>query len=78
MKTVRVSKSIMDALNVKGYAEGKKFVYVVHDKLSQNCIEVMRFPRCVRVDSIKAGVHVYTSEEARRKGIVEFIQVKGA
>ena len=40
MKTVRVSKSIMDALNVKGYAEGKKFVYVVHDKLSQNCIEV--------------------------------------
>lgn len=44
MKVVRVSKSIMDALNAKGYAEGKKFVYVLHDKLSQNCIEVMRFP----------------------------------
>ena len=40
MKTVRVSKNIMNSLNAKGYAYGTKYNYVVWDKLSPNCIVV--------------------------------------
>lgn len=58
MKKIRVAKSIKDALNAEGYAEGKKFVYVVHDELSPNCIVVMRFPRFVRADSLVEFIQV--------------------
>lgn len=76
MDKIRVSKSIMDSLNKTGYAVGKKYAYKVHDKLSPDCIVVERIPRYH--DGINPGPRVCTVDYARRHGLLDVLQVKGA
>lgn len=78
MDKIRVSKSIMDSLNAKGYAYGKKYTYHVFDKLSPNCIVVERYPNYYIHRGCGEGRRFNTLEYARRNGMVEFLQVKGA
>lgn len=78
MKTVRVSKGIMDALNAKGYAYGTKYNYVVWDKLSPNCIVVKRYPCYYYHNGVGEGWRLNTLDYASRNGMVEILQVKGA
>lgn len=44
MDKIRVSMSIMDSLNNKGYCHGTKFNYEVVNRLAINCIIVDRYP----------------------------------
>lgn len=78
MDKIRVSKSIMDSLNKTGYAVGKKYAYKVHDKLSPDCIVVERIPRYYYHDGINPGPRVCTVDYARRHGLLDVLQVKGA
>jgi hypothetical protein len=78
MKTVRVSKNIMDALNERGRAYGTKYNYVVWDKLSPNCIVVKRYPCYYYHHGVGEGWRRNTLDYASRNGMVEILQVKGA
>lgn len=77
MKTVRVSKSIMDALNERGRAYGTKYNYVVWDKLSPNCIVVKRYPCYYYHHGVGEGWRLNTLDYARRNDMVDVLQVKG-
>lgn len=77
MKTVRVSKNIMDALNERGRAYGTKYNYVVWDKLSLNCIVVKRYPCYYYHHGVGEGWRSNTLDYASRNGMVEILQVKG-
>lgn len=78
MDKIRVSKSIMESLNAKGYAYGKKYAYKVYDKLSPNCIVVERYPRYYYHYGVGEGWRLNTLDYARRNGMIEVLQVKGA
>ena len=78
MDKIRVSKSIMDALNATGYAWGKRYGYRVKEKLSPNCIIVDRFPLYYHHDGVGEGWRACTLEYAKRNGLAEVLQVKGA
>lgn len=78
MKTVRVTKSIMDKLNAKGYAVGTKYAYRVRTKIYQNCSVVERIPLYYYHRGINPGWRVCTDDYARRNGLSEILLVKGA
>lgn len=78
MDKIRVSKSIMDSLNAKGYAYGKKYAYKVSEKLSYNCIVVERYPRYYYHSGVGEGWRLSTLDYARRNHMVDVLQVKGA
>lgn len=78
MKTVRVSKSIMGSLSAKRYAYGKKYVYYFRGKVAPNRMIVERYPQYYYHDGVGEGWRLNTLDYARRNGMTEILEVKGA
>lgn len=76
MKTVRVSKSIMDKLSATGYAIGRKYAYSVRGRIAPRRLIVDRIPRYYYHDGINAGPRVCTIDYARRNGLLDIVEVK--
>lgn len=77
MKIVRVTKSIMNKLNATGYAVGTKYAYKVNCKVNNRVI-VERIPLYYYHHGINPGRRVCTDDYARRNGLSEILEVKGA
>lgn len=67
MKTVRVSRGIMNSLYDIRYAYGK---------VSSGCFIVERYPRYYYHDGVGGGRRLCTLDYARRNGMIEVLQVK--
>lgn len=76
MKTVRVSRGIMNSLYDNRYAYGKKYAYSVRGKVSSGCFIVERYPRYYYHDGVGEGRRLCTLDYARRNGMIEVLQVK--
>lgn len=76
MKTVRVSKSIMDSLNKYGYAYGSKYYYEEKELMS-NSIIVERYPRYYIEHGCGEGRRLTTRKIAEWNGWIETVEVKG-
>ena len=76
MKTVRVSRGIMNSLYDNRYAYGKKYRYIVRGKVSSGCFIVERYPRYYYYDGVGEGRRICTLDYARRNGMVEILEVK--
>lgn len=74
MDKIRVSRSIMDSLNNKGYCHGTKFNYEVVNRLAINCIIVDRYPRYYYTHT---GRKICTRQDAVNRHLIERVQVKG-
>jgi hypothetical protein len=76
MKTVRVSRGIMNSLYDNWFAYGKKYAYNVRGKVSSGCFIVERYPRYYYHDGVGEGRRLCTLDYARRNGMIEVLQVK--
>lgn len=74
MRTVRVSRGIMNSLYDIRYAYGKKYRYIVRCKVSSGCFIVERYPRYYY--GVGEGRRLCTLDYARRNGMIEVLQVK--
>ncbi len=76
MKTVRVSRGIMNSLYDNRFAYGKKYAYNVRGKVSLCCFIVERYPRYYYHEGVGEGWRLCTLDYARRNGMIEVLQVK--
>lgn len=76
MKTVRVSRGIMNSLYDIRYACGKKYKYIMRGKVSSGCLIVERYPRYYYQYGVGEGRRLCTLDYARRNGMIEVLQVK--
>lgn len=78
MKTIRVSKNIFDSLKTKRYAYGKKYVYYLRGTVAVDRMIVERYPNYYYHHGINPGRRLNTLDYARRNGMIEILEVKGA
>lgn len=76
MKTVRVSRGIMNSLYDISHAYGKKYVYIVRSKVSSGCFIVERYPRYYYHYGVGEGRRLCTLDYARRNSMIEVLKVK--
>lgn len=74
MKTVKVSRGIMNSLYDNWFAYGKKYAYNVRGKVSSGCFIVERYPRYY-YDGEGEG-RLCTLDYARRNEMIEILEVK--